>query len=321
MGLEVEVKVFNMRFWGNGFRHENIWFVPRSNHRDLLRQAKRGKYHVETGKATVSIPEEAKNPDEAINYSKDLLKYYETLLIFSHCHDVFFRNYKCYESKNGSRNLRKEKNFAIVMRKPPISGPIIYPLGIKEFIRKSIPQIRDDKFAEETRIIQALDWFNEALTSYPAPVEIKFSNLFFSLEILANTYAKTAELGDFLTEYEYEVIEGVIEELIKNKKIDPSKRDILFGKLGNVKRKPIRNKISELLNHYDLEGYEGEIKKFRDLRVEIVHGKEKNTDLNKKEELRKKLQRLLQKLILSIFDYYDSENVYRAIKDQNLLAR
>lgn len=328
MGYEVETNVYNMRFWRWGFKHENVRFIPKPNHRDIRTQARKDKKHAVTGKAVISVPKEIENPDKAIDYTEDLLKDYELLLIFIHCHDVFFNYYTCYEKKIESREKKKEKMNTIITRKPPIISPIIYDFGIGDFIQKNIPLIQDDEFVNKTGIKWSLLWMNEALNLYRVPIEIKFATFFVSLEILANTYARENEKEHLLTSDEYDLIEEDIEalkdklkELLDNKKIDPSKRDHVFSNVGSINRKPIREKISELLNHYNIVGYEGDVKHFNDFRNDIFHGKELKMKSKKKVDLLFKIERLLQKIILSILDYYDSRNVHTVIRKQNLLAR
>ena len=323
MGLGVKARIFNMRFWGEGFEHENVRFIPLPNHRDILKKAKKARVHAQTGRVLVHIPDEIKDPNEAIKYTRELLSDYAYLLIFAHCHDVFFREYYCYEIKNGSRELKTGEISTIRTGKPPITAPIVYEWGMKDFIHATIPLICNDIFVDETGIYWSLIWLDEALNLYPIVTEIKFPTLFISLEILANAHAKAAKIGDFLTDNEFRKLKRAVQGLLENKMIDTTKRNELFGKLGDVKRKSIHDRITELLATHNLTGYESEIRNFIELRNDILHGRRIVYEKRKESSIDTtiKLQRLLQKLVLSILKCYDKDYMHSAIKRQDLLAR
>ena len=102
--------------------------------------------------------------------------------------------------------------------------------------------------------------------------------------------------------------------------LNHKKRKTLERNVGGINRRPIGNKIESLLTNYKLGIYNSEIRELKDFRDDIIHGNVLSYDFNKKIDNERKLKRILEKLILSMLDFYDKKFVHSSIRRYRLLA-
>lgn len=106
-------------------------------------------------------------------------------------------------------------------------------------------------------------------------------------------------------------------------KLNHNKRKTLKRNVRGINRRPIGNKIESLLTNYGLEKYNSEIKELKKFRDDIIHGNDLSSyNFNEKIDNERKLKRILEKLILSMLHFYDTDNMFvrSAIRQDRLLA-
>jgi len=321
--LMVEAEVYSMDFWREeAFAHENVEFRPIEGYREIREQIRTEKVHLQTGVATVRIPNHITNSEEAIQYAISLLGKYATLLRFALNHDVVFGECVCYELVGGERKQR-QKTFLSLRVGKATGGANIYPWGLKEFISIVMPLIQDEKFINETGIYQTLLWYNEAVVFGPNVIEIRFPTLWIALEILANSHAKTNPKVFVLTENEWRELMEQFSEILEKLKISGGKANKLLGAMGNIKSGPIVDKINYFLEECGFPQYCSEIPGLNKLRNDILHGRHLNYNSKPSPiDQMQKLERLLTKLILKVLNFYDrADLIHISIPKDELLAR
>jgi hypothetical protein len=320
--LEVEVRVFSMEFWGKGFTIDNVSFMPLENHYDIERRIEQERKHYQTGVAKVTLPTQL-GCNKAIKRAREILSDYSMLLSFAHGHHVFFHEYSCYEVENEVRKSRGRTIHAKWLGKP-VGGPNMLSPGFEAFLRNSIPLVHDKTLVEKTGIARAIQWYNEAMSL--DVLEVKFPALWIGLETLASAHARSQKREPLLSADEMEMLRDKFHDLVKfDLKIEPpERRDKLYRNLEGLQREPIKEKVSYILQQYGFEQYKSEIEISYDLRNDLVHGMSLDSIVERFKnpfEIERKLERILEKLILSILNFYENEFVHSAIQRDNLLAR
>ena len=74
---EVEVNIYNMEFWKNGFTYDNIEFIPYGDYKERYKKIKNEKIHYPTGKAKISLSADTYN--KAIEKAEIILSDYGEL--------------------------------------------------------------------------------------------------------------------------------------------------------------------------------------------------------------------------------------------------
>jgi hypothetical protein len=197
---EVEVNIYNMEFWGNGFTHDNIEFIPYGDYKERYEKIKNEEIHYPTGKAKISLSADTCN--KAIEKAEIILSDYGGLLTFAQNRDVFFHYYICYEVENENRHEKAGLRSVVVGVDKPYGMSIIHPLGIEEFIKIAIPLVRDKEYVENTGIVKAINWFNVANQRHIKIVPTNFPIFWIALEMLANV--------------EFKIVENKFKDLIEN---------------------------------------------------------------------------------------------------------
>ena len=212
---EIEVNVYNMEFWKNGFTHDNIEFIPYEDYKERYEKIKNEKIHYPTGKAKISLSADTCN--EAIKNADIILSDYGRLLTFAQDRDVFFHYYTCYKVEKGDRHKKAGLRSVVVGVDNPYGMSIIHPAGIEEFIKIAIPLVRDEAYVERTGIVRAINWFIVANQRHIKIVPTVYPIFWIALEMLANVHAK-ANGKEFIIfeESEFKIVENKFEALIEN---------------------------------------------------------------------------------------------------------
>ncbi|HJH26626.1 MAG TPA: hypothetical protein C5S37_07585 [Methanophagales archaeon] len=212
---EIEVNVYNMEFWKNGFTHDNIEFIPYVDYRERYEKIKNEKIHYPTGKAKISLSADTCN--EAIEKAEIVLSDYGRLLTFAQDRDVFFHYYICYKVENGDRHKKAGLRSVVVGVDNPYGMSIIHPAGIEEFIKIAIPLVRDEAYVEKTAIVSAINWFIVANQRHIKIIPTMFPIFWIPLEMLANAYAKANEKEFIISDDdEFKIVENKFKALIEN---------------------------------------------------------------------------------------------------------
>jgi len=320
--LEIEVRVFSMKFWGKGFTIDNVSFIPLENHHDIERRIQQERQHYQTGIAKVTFPIQL-GCSKAVKMARERLSDYSMLLSFAHGHHVCFHEYSCYEVKNEVRKFRGRTIHAKWLGKP-VGGPNMLSPGFEAFLRNSIPLVYDKQFVEKTGIVRVIQWYNEAMSL--DVLEVKFPALWIGLETLASAHTRSQKREPLLSDDEMKILREKFHDLVKfDLKIEPpERRDRLYRNVEGLKREPIKEKIFYILQQYGFEQYKSEIQISYDLRNALVHGMSLDSIVKRFKnpfEIGRKLERILEKLILSILNFYENNFVHSAIQREDLLAR
>ncbi|RZN14164.1 MAG: hypothetical protein EF812_06115 [Methanosarcinales archaeon] len=211
---EVEVNIYNMEFWKNGFTHDNIEFIPYEDYKERYEKIKNEEIHYPTGKA--KIPLSADTCNKAIKKAEIMLSDYGRLLTFAQNRDVFFHYYICYEVENGNRHEKAGLRSVVVGVDKPYGISIIHPAGIEEFIKIAIPLVKNEAKFERTGIVKAISWFNVANQRHIKIVPTNFPIFWIVLEMLANAHAKANEKEFIISDDGFKIVEHKIEALIEN---------------------------------------------------------------------------------------------------------
>jgi hypothetical protein len=210
----------------------------------------------------------------------------------------------------------------------PGTGSLLWGSHLKEFLDLALPRLD---------AVPAFRWglylFNEvtALSTHVAQMQIP--SLWTVLEFSAYSFSESKKRDELLSEHEVEALhkpmkeilstmgygdDGTEEEIQKNK----SKRSEVYTQLAQLKHRPIKTLVSELLAEYSLTEYLGEADSFYGLRNDVVHGR--NIQLNgiNYAIAISKFVRMLQKLLFSMAGCYDRKDFFKApITDKALTAR
>jgi len=315
--FEVEANVYSMNFWGidSGFSFEEVTFMPFSNHNDIEKRIDNEREHYPTG--IVKVHASANDCEEAIEKASNLLTNYSNLLTFAQGHDIFFREYTCFEIV-GNERVKKSTVIHSMRYGRAVGEGIVNSWKTGLFIKTALPLVRDETYSEKTGMKLALLWSNEALNLQF--IEIKFSALWFALEILANSHARSNPRIHLISQKEWDQLMTKFQELLEALRIGEDIRPKLFGALGFAKQGSIEDKIKHLLESYAFNQHFGEITDFIKMRNTIFHGRPINSLILDTYDTMKKLQRLVTKLILSILQFYNAEFVHAAILRDDLLA-
>lgn len=318
---EVEARIYSMKFWGNGFRHENVDFIPLEGWMNLYEKGQKENVHYQTGLVKIRIPEEITDPIKAIEYSEKLMEDYSRLLSFALGHDVFFHEFTCNKITHSKTEQETKRLSSISIGVVRGIGGTIHPLSVAKFLEEAIPIIRSKDTVDKTGILRAINLFNAAINS--KYMETKYFLLWSSLEILANAHAKVDDSDYIFSEKEWKEldVENEFKDFVKDilKISDPSKRGRLYGKVRSLRRTSISDSISKLLENHGLGQYKSETDKLREIRNDLVHGN--NISYTELPYACRKLTKLLGKLILKILNFYEDALVHSSIKRDNLLAR
>ena len=210
---EIEVEIYNMEFWENGFTYDNIEFSPYEDYTERYEKIKNEEIHYPTGKVKISLSADTCN--EAIEKAEIILSDYGRLLTFAQGHYVFFHYYICYEVENGNRHKKAGLRSSVVGVDNLYGISIIHPAGIEEFIKTAIPLIRDKEYVEKTGIVRAINWF---IVANPRCIEIVPPSgcpMWIVLEMLANVHAKAAKKESITSDDAFTIIKNKFESLIK----------------------------------------------------------------------------------------------------------
>ena len=212
---EIEVEIYNMEFWKNGFTYDNIEFIPYEDYTERYEKIKNEKIHYPTGKAKISLSAYACN--EAINKAMSIYSKYERLLTFAQGHYVFSRYYECYEVENGNRHKNGGLLSSVVGVNTPPGVSIIRPAGIGEFIKTAIPLINNEEYVEKTGIDSAITWFIVGNPWHIETVSLMFPIKWMVLEMLANAHAKSKGKEFIISDDDKsKIVENKFEALIEN---------------------------------------------------------------------------------------------------------
>jgi hypothetical protein len=316
--FDVEANIYSMNFWGidSGFFTEEAVFVPFKNHSKIEKQISDEREHHPTGIVRVRVS--ATDCDEAIEKSSNLLTNYSSLLTFAEGHDVFFREYTCFEIENGKRAKKSTIIHSMRFGKAVGSG-VVNSWKIEQFIKTALPLVRNETYSEKTGIKLALLWSNEALNFNF--IEIKFSALWFALEVLANSHARANPKTFLLSNEEWSQLMTKFEDLLEALKVSRNAKPRLFGALGFARQGSIEDTIKYLLESYAFSQYSPEVRSFNEMRNTIFHGRPLSSLRIDPYDTMKKLERLIIKLILSILKFYKEEFVHPVLLRDDLLAK
>ncbi len=316
--LQVESNVYNMDFWMlRKVEYRDLKISPSENYRELHERLRRTKEHLPTGTAIVTIPSTITDVDEAIKYAQERLNFISHILSFAQGRDIYFMPYVCYEIVNDVKKEIKTLWSSIRVGKAR-GGKLIYSEGLERFVNMVAPKLENEEFVEKTGIMYAIQWYNEA-QNLTVP-EIKFPALWISLEILANAYYKQHREDFLLKADEWRRLIKKIRETLDQMEINSQTKNRILSQIGRIREGSITDKISRLLDEYDLSQYFEDVRKIKKIRDDIFHGRRLNhSEVNSFENMRK-LERLLEKLILKVLDVYDEDFVHSAIKRDSLLA-
>lgn len=311
-----------MEFWGRGFTIDNVSFIPLEGHYDLERNIQRERQHYQTGIAKVTFPTRL-GCSKAIEKAREILSDYSMLLSFAHGHHVCLHEYSCYEVENEVRKIKGRSIHAKWLGKP-VGSPNMLSPGFEAFLRNSIPLVHDKTFVERTGIVRAIEWYNEAMSL--DVLEVKFPALWIGLETLASAHTRSQKREPLLSDDEMKILREKFHDLVKfDLKIEPpERRDKLYRNVEGLQREPVKEKISYVLQQYGFEQYKSEIQISYDLRNALVHGMSLDSIVKRFKnpfEIGRKLERILEKLILSILNFYENKFVHSAIQRDDLLAR
>jgi len=315
--FDVEANIYSMNFWGmdSGFSFEEVMFTPFGNHNDIEKRISDEREHYPTGIVKVHVS--ANDCDEAIEKTSNLLANYSALLTLAQGHDIFFREYTCFEIE-GSERIKKSTIIHSMRYGRAVGEEIVNSWKTGLFIKTALPLVRDETYSEKTGIKLALLWSNEALNL--RFIEIEFSALWFALEVLANSHARSNPRIYLLSQGEWDQLMAKFEELLEALRVGEGTRPRLFGALGFAKQGSIEDKIKHLLESYAFSQHSRNIRDFSEMRNAIFHGRPINSLRLDTYGMMKKLGRLVTKLILSILQSYNAEFIHPALLRDDLLA-
>lgn len=153
--FDVEANIYSMNFWGmdSGFSFEEVMFTPFGNHNDIEKRISDKREHYPTGIVKVHVS--ANDCDEAIEKTSNLLANYSALLTLAQGHDIFFREYTCFEIE-GSERIKKSTIIHSMRYGRAVGEEIVNSWKTGLFIKTALPLVRDETHSEKTGIKLAL---------------------------------------------------------------------------------------------------------------------------------------------------------------------
>lgn len=243
-----------------------------------------------------------------------------TLLSYAHGHHVFINWCTCYQLNSTQKTKRMASGRS--MRVGEVKGAPRISFNKEDFLRDAFPKIVDSKLKDETSILWAICWCNEAdIFSQLSVLQIEFSINWIALEALANTNATHKSYETLLTNEQISKIRTLVRKFLREDSgiTDSRSRSAVYSNLKCIQRRRVVDKINLILEDYGLGQYKEEIPELNKLRNEILHGRVPHN--NQLVPAFRKLSRINEKLILSILDVYDKQYIHHAIREDDLLAR
>ena len=249
------------------------------------RWAELGHIHRNVEAGTASLELQATDESAAAKRALNVLQDYHLLLSWGHERYVGFGPYECYAIRNGREGHEARVSFSQRTGNPDGSGLLFgFGDGVREFLEITHPQLTNSDFEGKMRIKDALSFHVESVAMSETIAEAKFVLSWTCLEILANAHAKATG------------------------------QRRLF-------REGIRVVITRLLSDFELGPYDNYLRKFVRFRDDIVHGNPLS-DYSGYERARLllSLQRLVDKVLISVFGIADKPFIHPAYTRTDLLA-
>jgi len=317
--LYVESDVYNMDFWMlPKLEYTNYQIIPIQDYRKVKEILSSTNDHVVTGLATVEIPKEIVDFNQAINFAQEKLDRLSCVISFAQGRNVYFQRFTCYQIVNGIRENKMTQYPSMRVGKSR-GGLNVYPDGLEKFINIVMPKLENEEFNKKTGVYFAIQWYNEAQNLNV--VEIKYPVLWIAMELIANFYCKQNPHEFFLPRAEWKSLNAEVNTLLDRLSIqDREKRKRIINALGYAQQGFITDRIGYLLSGYGLSQYIPELPEMNQIRNDIMHGRKLDYSQNRPIDLMLKLERLLLKLIFKILDVYNQRFIHSAIQNDNLRA-
>jgi len=274
--------------------------------------------HYPTGMLIVDIPSsEEENID---NYLNQIATNLWMILSFAHNHDVPICGWWYYKIENGKEIENGYRIGSIRMGKTGGGNCMNLYYGIDKFVQQAMPLIENDKFVENTNIKNAIGWYNESQNL--SLIEANFTALWISLETLAHAYEKTNPGKPLLSKAEWKKIQERLKPFFDHIEVERSK-SILYN-LTSLREQKIMDKITLLLNDkkINLGQYTEEVKKYNEIRNTILHARPIDYSVKPNAiDYMSRLEKILEKIIFKMLDFYDNEMIHGAIKSEDLSVR
>jgi hypothetical protein len=251
--LEVTAGVYNLIMShmrnSNQIVHDHLTVNRLPNYDQIVNVHGQLYDQAQTAEAIISIPDEIKDVEQAINYAKDYLQPYSRLLSFAQGHDIYFWGFRCFSVSNGQRTLLTTVNSSIRTGRHP--GPT-YVHNLHEFLTTAVPLLRDEAYNEQTGLDHALMIYGEA-SHYPLTIEVRVALFFIGLETLANSYwatlvKSTSKTWLFEKPVWSDLWRQVTTKLDELSITDKELRERFQSSLCNLTNPPIERKDSDALS-------------------------------------------------------------------------
>ena len=318
----VKADGYSIEFNGlKSLEYQNIKLIPLENHLENITKGKKEKVPYQTCIAELNV-NNIEQWENAIEKTEEILDEFSIFLAFAYGHDVFFQNFRCYKSEEGSEELIGSRCRSMLLGKMHGGSNCFYPYGIQNFIDCGFENFLDEDFNKRFGIRRAILWYNLGLDYEIA--EVTFSFHFIALEILANYFAKENPIEPSLSKENYLKLKRKLIILYGDLGITEWK-DIHSKICGEIQRISIKNKISSLLKSdlYELNEYESIAHSFVDLRNMIFH--EGHGDIVEEHggwgTILRQIEKLLSKIILKNLNCYNIDGLHASIISEDLLAR
>lgn len=323
--LEVSADVYNLDMHLiNQIKHDRLTINKLPNYDEIVGPFKRLETHSVTAKSIVAVPDDISNHIDALEYARNYLSPYFTLLSFAQDHDVYFNNLRCYDP-NQPNTILASTTWGRLLGKPWAGSNVHY---LNEFLSTALPLFNDDRYDQKTGLRWTLILYNTA--NFTVTIETQLALFVAGLERLANIDWDIMKETDPATtppwlfdDSKWESLIDIIGKKAIKLGIEPQKRNQLLSRFGELKDPPIKDKIKNVLKSHGLPQYGKELNAIYNMRNDFLHGREMQVTYGelKYYEVATGCQRLLLKLILKLLRFYvDWPKVHSAILNNDLTA-
>lgn len=302
----------------DNFRIERLGSA--SEYYEIRQRIANEKQHYQTGELIIDVPRNIETVEAARNYSLNLISNLRSLLSFSHNYNVPIHELSIYRVKGNHEEQIGHERQTMWFGKPGSSARYVLPRDLNQFLQIALPLLNDDKYVSKTGIKTTLNYYNATLTSFLF-LEIRFTLLWLSLEAMANAYYENNPTKEILTRQEWDLLK----EKCKHHLTEMDKLDVyetFLGKISVLRRGTIKEKIDALLSDktIQMQQYSSRVRDMYDeMRVPFFHARVIDWATYSKEL--PLLERLVEKLIFKLLDFYEKMPSNSIIKDEDLSAR
>ncbi len=263
-------------------------------------------HHIATGKVFCGFP--APHWSSAVQSAlRGVFRSASELLTFAAGTNVFFSNATC-ESESHVFVCDDEASHGL-----PIPPAIrVRPERQIPFLDRGMESLLSEDFRTNSRLFEALVWFNEPMASPSALPAVGYTMLWIALDTLMSAHGEEDE-GLSFSRAERKGLEEELKRLALRKSYGEAKTDALLRAMSKVNERPVSERIARFNQRYSLGLTAEDIKSLARARHNIQHADRFDYHWQLRENYAR-LQRVVEEAVLRILNLEPEEYLVKESK-------